>query len=265
MSLDSDPVGTLRAVYERVRDADLPFVAAGLAYYSLSAVVPALVFGVLLLLQVGGPELAGRVVDVSSDVLSNDGQQFIRDTIQDVTARNRIGLIAAGLAAWGALQLYRGLDRGVAAITGQAETTIRSLHTALRVLLFGGLGTLGLIGVAVAASLYTAGGVGRLVAAPLSFVVAVAVTFPMLHGMADGVGLREALPGTLFTATTWTLGAAAVGLVASGQSRALYGVLGGLLLLLSWFYVANLLLLVGFAVNAVLAHGARSGTETDRR
>jgi uncharacterized BrkB/YihY/UPF0761 family membrane protein len=257
----------VRAVAAEALESDLPFVASGLAYYSLTAVTPAVVVGVLLLVELGGSALAERVVANTADVLSADGERFIRDSMAEVTARSGVSVIAVALSAWGASRLYRGLDQGVSKIYGVDGRDVDSARDAARVLVFGGLGTVGIVGVAVAASLYADGGQLRLLAVPFTFVIALGVSYPILHGMAPASGAVESLPGALFTAVTWTVGAGVVGLIASGQVRrgALYGVLGGLLLLLTWFYAANLLLLLGFVVDAVFSRRAviRSAGEAE--
>lgn len=250
-----------RAVGREAAESDLEFVAAGLAYYSLMAVTPALVFAFLIVLSLGGEALAGSVLERTANVLSASGQRFITDSMRKVSARNGVGVAAPVLALWGAVRLYRGLDQGVEKIYGVDRTGIDSLQEGVRILAFGSLGTFGLAGVA-AASLYAAGGVMRLIAVPLTFLVALVVSYPILDGMAPELDRTGSLPGTLFTAVTWTVGAGVVGLVAGGQSRALYGVLGGLLLLLTWFFVANFLLLLGFAINAVV--GRRTTLERVR-
>ena len=247
-----------RAVAAEALESDLPFVASGLAYYSLMAVTPALVAGFLLLVELGGQALAERVVANTADVLSADGQRFIRESMEQMRARSGVNLIAALLSVWGARRLYRGLDQGVRKIYGVDGHSVDGARDAARVLVLGGLGTTGIVGVAVAASLYADGGLLRLLAVPFTFVVALAVVYPILNGMAPDLGAVESLPGALFTAVGWTVGAGVVGLIASGQVHqgALYGVLGGLLLLLTWFYAANLLLLLGFAVDAVCSRRA---------
>lgn len=247
-----------RAVATEAIDSDLSFVASGLTYYSLLAVTPALVVGFLLLVELGGEALAEHVVASTASVLSASGQQFIRNSMEQMSARSGVGVVATVLSLWGARRLYHGLDQGVRNIYGVDGHTVDGARDAIRVLALGGLGTTGIVGVAVAASLYAAGGLFRLIAVPFTFVVALVVTYPILNGMAPDLERVESLPGTLFTAVGWTVGAGAVGFAASGQTKnqALYGVLGGLLLLLTWFFAANLLLLLGFTIDAVFSRRA---------
>ncbi len=71
---------------------------------------------------------------------------------------------------------------------------------------------------------------------------------------ADDVTVREALPGAVFAGVSWTVLGTVFGVYAAQAGGAqLYGVLGGVLLLLVWFYFAGLVLLLGAALNAVLA------------
>jgi uncharacterized BrkB/YihY/UPF0761 family membrane protein len=104
--------------------------------------------------------------------------------------------------------------------------------------------------------------VGRLpvvgLVAPLALLaVLVAALFPVYYVFPDvPVSPREALPGTALAAVGWTVlgaGFGAYAAVASQGSLALYGALGGVVLLATWLYLAASLLLVGAVVNAVLA------------
>jgi hypothetical protein len=70
------------------------------------------------------------------------------------------------------------------------------------------------------------------------------------------VTVREAVPGTLVAAAGWTVLALLFGVYTTyAGGFQLYGVLGGMLLLLLWFYFGAAVLLVGVAVNVVLANG----------
>ena len=92
--------------------------------------------------------------------------------------------------------------------------------------------------------------------------------FPSQH-----VTLTGAIPGAVFAGSGWTLLGTAFGVYTThAGSFQLYGVLGGVLLLLVWFYFAGLVLLLGAALNVVVADGSRdrqlqqgSLRETDQR
>lgn len=171
-------------------------MASELAYYSLMAVTPALVAGFLLFGELGRQGLAERIVANTADVLAPDGERFIRESMAQMSARSGVSGIAVALSLWGARRRYRGLDQGVRKIDGH------SVWDAARVLVLGGLGTAGILGVPVAASLYADGELLRLLAAPFTFVIVLAVTYPILNGMAPELGRVENFPGSLFTAAT---------------------------------------------------------------
>jgi len=79
------------------------------------------------------------------------------------------------------------------------------------------------------------------------------VFLPLYFLLPDAaVTVREVLPGAVFAALGWTVLEAAFHLYATYVSGAsVYGLLGGVLLALSWLYLGALLLLLGAAVNAV--------------
>jgi membrane protein len=85
-------------------------------------------------------------------------------------------------------------------------------------------------------------------------VTLVAVFLPTFYLLPEvEVSIPDALPGTLFAATVWTVSAMFFRLYATlSSSVRLYGVAGGVLLVLSWLYVGDLALLLGAATNAVL-------------
>ncbi len=87
-------------------------------------------------------------------------------------------------------------------------------------------------------------------------------TFPLLAvassrcttSFPTGMTLREAVPGAVFAGGGWTLlGTGFNVYAAQADSYQVYGVIGGVLLLVTWFYFAGQVLLVGAAVNAALA------------
>lgn len=203
--------GIARAVADEAIESDLSFVASGLAYYSLMAVTPALVVGFLLLVELGGEALAAHVVDRTTSVLSASGQRFIRESMAQMNARSGVSVIRSRSRCGAPDGSTTGWIRASSGSTASAATAVDGARDAARVLALGGLGTTGVVGLAVAASLYADGGVGRLAAAPFTFVVTLVVAYPILNGMAPDLARVESLPGALFTAMGWTVGAGVVG------------------------------------------------------
>lgn len=92
--------------------------------------------------------------------------------------------------------------------------------------------------------------------------IALAIAFiPIYYVFPDvDVSLLEILPGAIVAAIGWTLLQILFQIYASFSSTAeLYGVLGGILLLITWLYFGALVLLLGAATNVVLS--ARTGVE----
>jgi YihY family inner membrane protein len=68
------------------------------------------------------------------------------------------------------------------------------------------------------------------------------------------IPIRGALPGTLFAAVGWTLLQAGFQLYAASATQyTAYGVIGGILLLVTWLYLAANIVILGAIINAVLA------------
>lgn len=66
--------------------------------------------------------------------------------------------------------------------------------------------------------------------------------------------LRKALPGAAVAAVGWTLLQALFQVYVSMTSGAqLYGVLGGVILLITWLYFGSVVVLLGAATNVVLS------------
>jgi membrane protein len=104
----------------------------------------------------------------------------------------------------------------------------------------------------------------------ITLVLALALAFfPIYYVFPDvDLSVREVIPGVLVAAIGWTAlqGLFQVYVAASSIAR-LYGVLGGVLLFVTWLYFGALLLLAGATLNVVLANRdgprpTRTGTES---
>jgi YihY family inner membrane protein len=82
-----------------------------------------------------------------------------------------------------------------------------------------------------------------------------AVFLPLYYYLpGTGLAVRDALPGAVLAAVGWVALQAGFQVYAAGATQfSLYGVIGGILLLVTWFYFAAILILAGATVNYVLA------------
>ena len=256
-------LAVVRAVVETVRDREVTFLAAGISYYVLVSLVPLLTLGVVVATIVGGAGLADRLETVASTYLLPTGSGLVTEALADRSGQGALSIFSLAVTMWGALKLFRGIDVAFARIYGYPTGPIfHQLSAGLVVLVTLGGAALGVTittTVIAVVELPFVGVVGPIVL--LSFLI---VAFLPLYAVIPDlpVPLRSALPGALLAAVGWT-GLSAVFSVYARISTGVTGALGGVLLLVTWFYASGLLVLTGAAVNAVLADHVGAPLRTD--
>jgi len=249
-------VATGRRIVATARQTQVSFLAASIAYYMLVSLFPLGVFALVLASVLGGEALASQIIRSLGAVLSPSAATILRETLLE--ARGRAGVTALGLGVllWSGLRVFRGLDVAFSLVydTDEVESFVEQIRDALTAL--AGI-AVAVVALAVVNALVVVSGVqlaGLLGTAALAGMLALAF-LPIYYVFPDAdVTLREVLPGTIFAAVGWTLLGALFSLYASvATGYQLYGVVGGILLLVTWFYFASTILLAGAVVNAVLA------------
>jgi YihY family inner membrane protein len=247
-----------RAVVREVRLRDVTTLAASIAYYAFVSVLPLFVLAAVVATALGGPALRRAVVDLAGRYLLPVGQELVADALANTAGQSGVTIVGLGLLVWSSLKLFRGIDTAVARIY---DTTprgfLRSVRAGVTVLVAVGIGAFGGVALVGIVAVLDLPGISAL-APVVFFLVLVAALFPVYYlTPAVDVSIREALPGTLVGACCWTLLGTAfafyTAITAASSQFALYGVLGAVLLLVTWFYLAGLALLVGVTLNAVLA------------
>jgi YihY family inner membrane protein len=230
-------------------------LAASIAYYAFVSLLPALVLTTAVATALGGPGFRAAVLDLAGRSLLPVRQELVREALARTTGRGGVTLVGTVVLLWSSLRFFRGVDTAFARIYGTPSRdllgSLRVGATVLVAVAVGGFGGVALVGAATLVRTPVA-----LFAPVVLFGVLLATLFPVYYlTPASDVSTGDALPGTVLCAGGWTVFGTAFALyaaVATTSGRfALYGTLGAVILLVTWFYLAGLLLLVGATLNAV--------------
>jgi len=253
----------VRDVVAEVREQNVPFMAGSIAYSAFVSLFPLLLLALLVASAVGGRALADYVVANTGDYLTPTGRELLTDTILRAGARLEVSILGLLVLGWGVLKVFRGLDTAFSTLYESRRSN--DFTDQLR----DGLVVLGTIALAVAA-MVAAGAVFATFEGipyvrylnPLFLVAGLTVVFfPVYYVYPDrDLSARQVLPGTVVAAVGWAVLQAVFQVYVSiSQTAEIYGVVGGVLLLITWLYFAALVLLLGATVNVVLARRRESG------
>ncbi|MGL5858014.1 MAG: YihY/virulence factor BrkB family protein [Angustibacter sp.] len=266
-----------RRTVRQFSDDQCPDLAAGLTYYAVLSLFPAVIALVSLLGVVGQ---GTRPVDALLDILREVGAGGVADTLQtplQQAAQSRgagVGLIVGiGTALWSASGYVgafgRAMNRIYAIPEGRPFWTLRPAQLAVTSVV--------LVVVAVmAAGLVVSGSFATAIGSAIGLSDTVVMVFsivkwPVLAAFAVIIvailyyatpnirqpRLRWMSVGAFVALVTWALASAALGFYVAnvGSYGATYGSLAGVVIFLLWLWVTNLALLFGAELDAELQRG----------
>ncbi|WP_232701548.1 YihY/virulence factor BrkB family protein [Halobacterium wangiae] len=258
-------MSTIGSVVALARDRNLTFMAAGIAYYAFVSVIPLLLLAVVLASVVGGESLANQVSDMLSQQLSSSGQDVVTEALTTTAGRGAASVVGLVTLTWSALKLFRGLDQAFDELYADdvQSSILDQVKDALVVV----------VGIALAVALVVAVGVVLSVLSlelpyvnvlgSLLLVVVLAVALLPIYYVLPPVevSVGEVVPGAFVAAVGWVILQIGFRIYASNAGRyAAYGVIGAVLLFVTWLYFASIVVLLGAVVNAV-----RGGVRTETR
>ena len=260
MSVPHSPTSvfdTARRVVDTAIDRQVTFLAAAIAYYAFVSLIPALLLLVVVASVVFGETIADQLVTVAGDFLTPTGAETISTAVSSVGGRTGASVFGLGVLVWSTLKVFRGLDTAFVSLYG-VETQpdfLQQIADAVSVVFAVGVG----IGLMVVVGTFVAAadaipliGTASILALPMFLT---AVFFPMYYLLPQPqISVREAVPGAVFAAVGWTLLQAGFQVYAASAGQyQVYGVIGGILLLVTWLYIAAIVVVVGGVVNVVLS------------
>jgi membrane protein len=249
--------------------------AAALTYYALLSLFPALLLGVALLGVFGAQ---GMIADVSSFLISVGAP---KETIDAVTGalesaqENRETavtalVLATGTSLYGASGAFGAVGRALNTIWRVEEGRGFVKHkahdvgwTLVVLLLVLVTGVLVFLGGALSEFVFSQIGLGDTTAAIWRYVrwpaalLAMILIYAVVYFAAPNVEIRRfrwITPGAMFGVAAWLLASGAFFLYVSnfGSYEATYGAFAGMVILLVWMWVSNVVLLFGAELNAVI-------------
>jgi membrane protein len=266
-------VHVARRVIQELRHDHVTLLAAGVAFYAMLAMVPALIALVTVYGLVADPAEVGRQLAPLTRELGGGAGQLIREQLQSIAATSTTGLgvglvVSLAVALWAASSGVQGLMRAVNLAYDEEETRgfLRLRGQALLLTLVG-------IVVAVVALALIAGvpailgvaGVER--GTELAMTIARWPVLALLVVGALGVVYRYApdrdnprwrwvSPGALIATVLWLIGSGLFSAYVSnfGRYDETYGSLAGVVVLLLWLYLSSFVVLLGAEINAETEH-----------
>lgn len=231
-------------------------MAGSIAYHAFVSLLPFMLVVLLLVSRVDDQATAVEVITAMTTYLSPNASDLVTSTVREATAQTSLSVLGVGVLLWGAIKIFRSLDEAFSDIydVTTEKGLVDSFTDAIVALAAVGLG-LGVAGVIGSVVTFGDGQVGSLLGTVVSTASLAIVFLPLFYLFPDeDVTVREIVPGTILAAVGWTvlefLFRYYVAVASVGER---YGVLGTVLLLLTWLYFSGFVLLVGAAVNAVLA------------
>jgi membrane protein len=254
-------------------------LAAQLAYYLLLALVPALVF-MLALVSFLPPSTVQQVIEGMSAVAPGEMMQIFQDQINNIARGEHGGLLTFGLlmALWSSssaiVSISDALNAAYDIEEGRPWWKVRLMAVALTV----GLAAfilaafaLVLIGPTLAERIAASAGLGgafewtwKILQWPIVFaLIAVAIAILNYFGPDADQDWAWISPGAIVATALWLIASLAfkvyVGNFANYNET--YGSLGGVIVLMLWFYISSLAILAGAEMNAEIEHASPHGKD----
>lgn len=278
------PTRGLRDVAKRVaadtRDDNLTLLAAGVAFYSVLALFPAMVAVVSIYGLVADPAEVSRQIGDLTSALPEEAADIIVERMEDLVSSESgsLGFSAAvgiAVALWSASSGMQWLMRALTLIYDEQETRkFVPLRGRALLLTFGAI--VGLVVsvmlIAGASSIARWAGLGQIGQTVVSVVRWPAMGLVMLFGLAllyrygpnrATAQLRWASWGSAVGMVVWLLASAGFAVYVSvAGSNESYGSLAGVIVLMLWLWLTCVAILLGAEVNAELERQTARDTTT---
>ncbi len=256
MSDRPGPRETIVLLVGAARSEGLGFLAAAIAYYAFVSLIPLVILALAVATLLGGDALVATVTALLADVLTVETLTLLEGAFESGSGRGGATAVGLVVLVWSGLRLFRGLHAAFARIYGTAATTSMRSEFGDALTTLGAMAAAVLMLAGVLAVLGSGAIPGGRLVAPLGSALLLPVAFyPMYYILPDvPVDPLDAVPGAILAGLGWTLLGWGFALYTTyAATVSIYGAVGVVLLVLTWFYAGALLVLLGAVLNAVWA------------
>ncbi|MCC5804620.1 MULTISPECIES: YihY/virulence factor BrkB family protein [Rossellomorea] len=261
--------GFSKSLFANISANDVTGLAAQIAYYFLLSLFPLLIFIVTLLPYL--PFEQGDILGLVRDFAPGETMSMIEETLQDVMSNRNSGLLSVSIIAtiWSASNgmnaIVKSLNRAY-----DVEETRSFIATRLMSILL----TFAMILVFVIALLLPVFGkqIGLFLFSQFGFSdqfltiwngirwaitpIILFIIFVGLYYFAPSKRIKclSAFPGAIFATLGWVLASLAFSYYVGsyGNYSATYGSIGGIIVLMIWFYLTGIIIMIGGEINALV-------------
>ena len=254
--------------FQQLSEDNLSLVAAGMAFYAFTAMVPALAAFVAIYALVNDPATVSQHMDSVSSLRPSEARPILEDQLKRLTSDNESAgwgaVLGIGIALFGAMKAMTALITGLNIAYDEEERrgVVKLYLTAFLLTLAGLVGAIVVIGLVAVlpAALRIFGGdetakllvnIVRwpLLAALFSFALSVAYRYAASR---DKPRWRWVSRGAVGATVLWMLGSAAFSLYLSrfGDYEGTYGSLGAIVAFLMWLFLTSYTVLLGAEFDA---------------
>lgn len=246
---------TLRSFVDTARDRDITFLAAAFSYYAFVSLIPILILAVAVSSFLG-QSLVGPIVDQIRSV-SPSLAPIVQNALTSTSGRLTAGVVSGVTLVWSAFKVFRGLDNAFERVYDTAADVgiLEQLRDAVVVLFLVVVAAVVMAGIATLVRQFAwLIPFPNLATAVAGFVGLFIVFLPIYYVMPPvSVSLSHVVPGAAFAAVGWAvLHAAFVYYLTQAGKYSAYGVLGGILLFVTFLYAFGILILAGAVLNVTL-------------
>jgi membrane protein len=263
-------LSAILATFRQIKKGNLGLISAGVAFFTMLSLFPALAALVAILSLIADPAVVIAQLEEVQGLMPEEVYRILKARIVSMvsTSSNTLGwagVLSISFALFSARAGVGALMQGLNAVYGQDNRGslrhfLRAVLLTISLVAVGIVALLALVVAPLVLAFIPLGAASAFLADALRWTIAVAVIFAgigLLYRFGPNrtsKGISWVTPGSIFAATSWALVSIAFSYYVAnfGNYNEIYGSIGAVIAMLIWLWISSFLVLLGAALNAEL-------------